>query len=277
MKLKISFFILSILCFSLAKSQDLPKEQLSQFSYDRKIIYENDTIKITITNPLLCPLRVYIFSKYLKEQNVIKDSISLTIKEKSNIEYKIFAKAIDVEKIRFSIDLAFGDENKKLKKSKLALPFLKSKQYLIMQEQNGDFSHNDDYSRYAVDFKMPVGEIICAADKGFVVGVVKDYQFGGNDRKWTPYANFITIYHPQSGLFTQYVHLKQEGSFVKVGDMVKRNQPIGLSGETGYVSGAHLHFNVLVPEKNKTLISTPFSFENNVDAKNLKQNMKVKK
>ncbi|WP_307781534.1 M23 family metallopeptidase [Chryseobacterium sp. NKUCC03_KSP] len=92
-----------------------------------------------------------------------------------------------------------------------------------------------------------------------------------------PYSNFITIYHPKSGLFTQYVHLKKDGSFVKVGDAVKRDQPIGLSGATGFASGEHLHFNVLVPEKGKTLKSVPFSFENNLTSQSLKKNMKVTK
>ncbi|MCU7616611.1 M23 family metallopeptidase [Chryseobacterium sp. PBS4-4] len=269
--------LIIILNFSIYNAQELPKEKLYQFSYDRKIKYENNTITITIKNPLLCPLRVYLFSKYLKEQHLIKDTIRLTVKEKSDSEYKIFAKNINFQNVKFRIEGAFGDVKQPILKMNLALPFLKEKEYKIVQEQKGNFSHNDDYSRYAIDFAMPEGETVVAADDGFVVGVIKDYQYGGNDRKWIPFANFITIYHPKSGLFTQYVHLKQNGSFVKVGDSVKRNQPIGLSGETGYTSGAHLHFNVLIPEKNKTLISTPFSFENNLDAKNLKKNMKVKK
>ncbi|WP_209390064.1 M23 family metallopeptidase [Chryseobacterium sp. RR2-3-20] len=127
-----------------------------------------------------------------------------------------------------------------------------------MQGNNGNFTHNTPYSRYAVDFDMKVGDTITCADDGFVVGVIKDYEFGKNDKNWENFSNFITVYHPQSGLFTQYAHLKKNGNFVKVGDFVKRNQPIGLSGETGYVSGAHLHFNVLIPERNKTLVSVPY-------------------
>lgn len=273
-RLVVVFIIL--FSFSLCSGQELPKEKLYQFSYTRNINYENDTIKITIQNPLLCPLRVYLFSQYLKEQHLITDTIRLTLKGKSNKEYKIFAKNIDHQKINFRINEAFGDENKKIIKNNLSLPFIKGKKYRIMQEQQGNYSHNDSYSKYAIDFTMPVGDTIVSADDGYVVGVIKDFQYGKDDIKWTPYANFITIYHPHSGLFTQYAHLKQNGCFVIVGDAVKRDQQIGLSGETGYVSGAHLHFNVLVPEKEKSLISIPYSFEK-VNAKDLKKNNYVKK
>lgn len=176
---------------------------------------------------------------------------------------------------KFNINQAFGDVHKVIKQNNLALPFPKGKTYNIMQSNKGSFSHNDDYNKYAVDFEMKTGDTITSADDGFVVGVIKDYKFGKDDKKWIPYSNYITIYHPKSGLFTQYVHLKKDGSFVKVGDAVKRNQPIGLSGATGFASGEHLHFNVLVPEKDKTLKSVPFSFENHLSSKSLKKKMKV--
>jgi len=275
---KTLFLFITILGFYFIKAQELPKERLPQFTlkkYEQN--YKNDTLTLRIENPLFCPLRLRLFSTYLKEEKLIDDTIKVNIIEKSSIEFKYYAKDIDEDKINFKFDIALGDENKKIIKNKLSLPFLKDKMYHIIQEQQGNHSHNDNYSKYAIDFTMPVGDTIVSADDGYVVGVIKDYQYGGIDIKWKPYANFITIYHPHSGLFTQYAHLKQNGSFVKVGDPVKRNQPIGLSGETGYVSGAHLHFNVLIPEKNKTLISVPYNFENNLDAKSLKRNMNVRK
>lgn len=269
------FFIFSFFCFSFYKAQELPKEEYYQFSYNRNIEYKDDTITINIENPLFSPLRVNIFSSYLKDKKVIDDTIKLVIKENSEAEIKLSAKNLESSQFNFKINQAFGDDSKTIKHNNLALPFSKGKTYQIMQSDNGSFSHNDDYSRYAVDFNMKVGDTITSADDGFVVGVIKDYEYGGNDRKWRDFANYITIYHPHSGLFTQYVHLKKEGSFVKVGDAVKRNQPIGLSGATGFASDEHLHFNVLIPEKGKTLISVPFSFENNISSKSLKKNMKV--
>lgn len=275
MKLFKVFFILSFFCFSFYEGQQLPKETYYQFSYHKNVEYKNDTITIRIENPLFCPLRVQVFSDYLKRENLIDDTLKVMANENSFAEIKIFAKNIDIEKIKFNINQAFGDVHKVIKQNNLALPFPKGKTYNIMQSNKGSFSHNDDYNKYAVDFEMKTGDTITSADDGFVVGVIKDYKFGKDDKKWIPYSNYITIYHPKSGLFTQYVHLKKDGSFVKVGDAVKRNQPIGLSGATGFASGEHLHFNVLVPEKDKTLKSVPFSFENHLSSKSLKKKMKV--
>ena len=56
---------------------------------------------------------------------------------------------------------------------------------------------------------------------------------------------FIAIYHTQSGLYTQYVHLNHKGVLVKLGDYVKKGQPIGISGMTGFTTIEHLHFNVI--------------------------------
>lgn len=269
------FFIL-LFCFSLNYAQEIPKETYHQFSNYRNFEYKNDTITVTIRNPLFSPLRVNVFSEYLKDKNIIDDTIKLVIKENSKVNIKLPAKKLDDSQFNFRFKQRLGDVRKKIKHNKLALPFPKGKTCSIMQSNNGSFSHNDDGSRYAIDFNMKVGDTITSADDGFIVAVIKDYEFGNNDIKWTPYANFITIYHPHSGLFTDYVHLKKDGAFVKVGDAVKRNQPIGLSGATGFTSGEHLHFNVLIPGKNMTLKSVPFTFENNISSKSLKINQEIK-
>ncbi|WP_435524311.1 hypothetical protein [Chryseobacterium indoltheticum] len=88
---------------------------------------------------------------------------------------------------------------KTIKQNNIALPFPKGKTYNIMQSNKGSFSHDDDYNKYAVDFEMKTGDTITSADDGFVVGVIKDYEFGKDDKKWTPYSNYITIYHPPVG------------------------------------------------------------------------------
>lgn len=103
---------------------------------------------------------------------------------------------------------------------------------------------------------MAVGDTITAAAYGYVVGVVDGYKHGGNNRKWMDFANFITLYHPEFNVFTQYVHLVHNGSLVALGDTVVAGQPVALSGNTGFSSGPHLHFNVLRP-MHKKVVSTP--------------------
>ncbi|MEM6722694.1 MAG: M23 family metallopeptidase, partial [Bacteroidota bacterium] len=125
---------------------------------------------------------------------------------------------------------------------------------------NGSFSHNHVGSRYALDFDLSVGDTICSAGDGYVIGMIEGYKYGGSNRKWRPYANTITIYHPDQGALTQYAHLIENGAFVEVGDSVRTGQAIGLSGKTGFTSTPHLHFNVFRP-KGEKLISYPCSFK----------------
>lgn len=54
-----------------------------------------------------------------------------------------------------------------------------------------------------------------------------------------------------------YVHLNFEGALVEVGDIVEANQPIGISGMTGFTTIPHLHF-VLYKARS---ISIPFTFK----------------
>ncbi|WP_187270930.1 M23 family metallopeptidase [Neolewinella aurantiaca] len=128
-----------------------------------------------------------------------------------------------------------------------------------MQSYHGSFSHNNDGARYAIDFALSVGDTVCAAADGYVVGVIEGYEKGGNDSKWMDYANFINLYHPTKNVYTQYVHLKKNGSLVEVGDRVAAGQAIGISGATGWTSKPHLHFNVVRWIEGKR-VSVPATF-----------------
>lgn len=77
-----------------------------------------------------------------------------------------------------------------------------------------------------------IGDPITAADNGIVT--TAEYQENG-------YGNIIIIDH-QNGIHTWYAHLN--GIDVAVGDIVKKGDLIGELGDTGYVTGPHLHFEV---------------------------------
>lgn len=57
------------------------------------------------------------------------------------------------------------------------------------------------------------------------------------------YGNMVIIDHGQ-GVFSLYSHLNQ--ILVKVGDMVKKDQHIAITGKTGMAGGDHLHFSMLI-------------------------------
>lgn len=122
------------------------------------------------------------------------------------------------------------------------LPYEHGVGYAVSQSYNGEFSHNGD-SSYAIDFAMPEGTPIVAAREGLVVGVRADSTVGGPDRRFEDAANYVVIQHAD-GTFAEYLHLQPHGVRVAVGERVERGQLIGLSGNTGFSGGPHLHFMV---------------------------------
>jgi len=87
-----------------------------------------------------------------------------------------------------------------------------------------------------IDVASAYGEPILAARDGKVIGI-------GSCGKYA-YGKWIAIEHDNK-LTTLYGHLSSYGSF-KTGDIVKRGEIIGYEGNTGYSTGAHLHFGVYV-------------------------------
>ena len=154
----------------------------------------------------------------------------------------------------------------------MEFPFAKNKEYIILQGNNTNFTHNSNFSRYAIDFNLKTNDTVHSATNGYVVGVIDKYEFGGKSDKWRDYGNFITVYDPDSGIFCQYSHLVKSGSLVAIGDRVEMGQPIALSGNTGQSTVEHLHFNCLKPiHNNDGLISIPVEFVNGQKGIDLKE------
>lgn len=138
-----------------------------------------------------------------------------------------------------------------------AMPFGPGR-YVVMQGPRGTFSHfAGSESEHAVDWTVPEGTIVCAAREGRVVGVKQDSDVGGADRSFRPFANYVIIKHAD-GTFAEYVHLQKDGAMVELGDNVTTGQPIGISGQTGFASKPHLHFDVFQAIDGKRKISLPF-------------------
>lgn len=88
-----------------------------------------------------------------------------------------------------------------------------------------------------VDFGVPIGTPILAAESGVVlaVGDQDKYCYKG------AYGKFVLIKH-DNNLTTLSAHLSKY--LVSPGTEVTRGQIIGYSGRTGYATGPHLHFSV---------------------------------
>lgn len=135
------------------------------------------------------------------------------------------------------------------------LPFEAGQEYEVMQGNNGAFSH---VNKLAVDFSMPEGSVVCAARAGTVAEIKQDSNTGCPTASCKDFGNYIIIFH-EDGTYATYVHFRQNGSLVQPGQQVTAGTPIGYSGNTGWSSGPHLHFEVDMPSEQEK-ITLPVKF-----------------
>jgi murein DD-endopeptidase MepM/ murein hydrolase activator NlpD len=139
-------------------------------------------------------------------------------------------------------------------------PFAVAKNYPITQAFPVGITHLTPDSYYAVDLAMPVGTDIYAARAGTVFEVASTNFSGGMDAAQDiAKANIVRIMH-DDGSQAAYAHLNWNSIRVRPGDRVERGQYIADSGNTGFSSGPHLHFVVMV-NLGMRLASVPVLFE----------------
>jgi len=95
------------------------------------------------------------------------------------------------------------------------------------------FNGQKQSQHYGTDLAGAVGDPVQATNDGLVV-LARDCFASGKS---------IAVSHG-GGLFSVYFHLSELD--VRPGDRVRRGQPIGKVGQTGRVTGPHLHFGVKV-------------------------------
>ena len=84
---------------------------------------------------------------------------------------------------------------------------------------------------YGIDTRLKVGDSICSSFGGMVRIVQRDRAYG----------NYIVIRH-FNGLETVYGHLSKP--LVKINQVVRAGEIIGLGGNTGRSTGPHLHYEI---------------------------------
>ena len=84
---------------------------------------------------------------------------------------------------------------------------------------------------------------IYAVNSGIVTAIRNDYNT--TDTSGNSYGNYVYIMH-DNGIETRYAHLKYQSVLVNPGDRVSFHEHIATLGNTGYSTGPHLHFEVLI-------------------------------
>jgi murein DD-endopeptidase MepM/ murein hydrolase activator NlpD len=225
---------------------------------------DGDSLRVSARNPIPAPSTFVIEVQGTVRVAVLpaRDSVELVALPLAGRDSAAVAEGLRVS-------ATVGDHRARPDTSvRYAFPFPPGRSYRVIQAHNGSFSHTSDYSRYAIDFSLSVGDTITAARDGVVVTVVERHERGGNDRSLRDQANFVTVHHAD-GMLTQYVHLIPDGALVEQGDSVETGDAVGISGATGFTSQPHLHFNVLQPGIGGAQ-SVPVAFEH-VDGRALRR------
>lgn len=220
------------------------------------------------------------FEYFVTNNTLVPYTIRLTFSEMKNLTASVGGKTFDrvipahsehykilelhqkeAEKstsVDFSYTYTIGDPHLEIDKNfPYLLPFKHGNKIRVGQGNNGAGTHT---GINAIDFNLDIGDTVYAARAGVVIDTKEDSNTGGYEPKFEPYGNYIKVYH-EDGTIGSYVHLKQNGSLVSKGDKIEKGQIIGISGNTGWSSGPHLHF-MVSQNKDFKSISLPIKFMN---------------
>ncbi len=103
------------------------------------------------------------------------------------------------------------------------------------KSHKGDGKMNEDYYAFGQQIIAPADGVVT-----YVVDGVQDNVPGEMNRMFAA-GNLVIIKHAE-GEYSLFAHFKQNSIRVKVGDKVTKGQTIGLCGNTGNSSEAHLHY-----------------------------------
>ena len=212
---------------------------------------DSDKHLLMVKNPLFSPVEIGFISP------VSKQAIRKVIPARTN-EMLLESKK-SLAKVGYS--WKFGDPTIDADNYAYRTPFLTKAGHRVTQGFNGRFSHQGEYSRYAVDIAMAVGTNIHAVRDGTVVWVKDDYHMSGRTQYFLDKANVIKVMH-NDGTFALYGHILMDTSAVKIGDKVIAGQLIARSGSSGFSTGPHLHF-MIFRNIGFKVVSIPFDFIDN--------------
>ena len=166
--MKIRFLILFLCCISCDK-EAYKKPSFVSFQL------EKDSIFVNLTNKAIFPIFIKIEDRINQKERFIDFK-----KGESETILKFSQAKIDTNLIlkNYKFSVFHGPSNLKRYDTfyNYGLPFLKGKRYKVLQGNNSNFTHNKASSKYAIDFKMNVGQEICAIREGIVVNTRDNFE-----------------------------------------------------------------------------------------------------
>jgi len=139
------------------------------------------------------------------------------------------------------------------------LPYRTDEALPVAQGYNGSFSHKGTEA-YALDWNMPEGTPVLAARGGVVAFLCETSSEGGASQDFASKANTLYIIH-DDGTTGTYVHFRKDGVVPGLGQRVETGDVIGYSGNTGWSTQPHLHFQVAELVDELTLQTVPVRFD----------------
>lgn len=166
---------------------------------------------------------------------------------------------------QLTMNARFGDPAARAEPYAYRLPYRTGSTFKVLQGFHGAFSHRGS-NEYAVDFDCPVATPVLAARPGIVVASNAAAQGSGTTSDFLEYrrTNFVLVLH-DDGTLGEYMHLAPSGVRVSIGQRVERGDELALSGNTGFSSTPHLHFQVMTAAGDG-ISATSFPFQLAVSA-----------
>ena len=173
---------------------------------------------------------------------IIKKIVSVDEREKKEIPLGIPEKlGGNTKKSQDKLVATLVEDNKSLtgirtnSKTLWTEKFIAPLKEIVVTAPYGNSRKTGEYSipHKGVDYRAKVGTEVMAVNRG-IVRITQTFRNHGKT---------IVIDHGL-GVMSFYLHMSKIK--VKVGDVVERGQVIGLSGDTGYTLGAHLHLGIRI-------------------------------
>jgi len=206
----------------------------------------------------------YTLSIDMKLKNLISDKkMPHTFLIKGDEKYYPLSFIIKNNKLgsyEFSYNYSFRLGNYEAKNNFIySLPFSPDLHFRVTQGYDGKLSHNGDLT-FSIDWTMPLKTPIYSARKGIIAEIVDGFGEGKFEKEYLDKANYIFVLH-EDGTIGNYAHLHAGSINLKVGDIVNTGDFLGLSGNSGYSSAPHLHFNIFVPNNGYSYKTIPVKFK----------------